>query len=340
MFRKIKLISNIIINELRIKQVWNYKIPVILTYAFMCIYLNRLSVFRSLSLLFCYTIFMLGTASFAYLLNDYFDREGDQKVGKTNLFRKINPEYFPYFVFISLIFALIPWLYLPINKYTILLLVILFTLFCIYSIPATRIKDKGFWGILVDAMYAHAIWVLITFYTFAVINVSYQDIDKPFLISIFCWQFILGIRNITFHQIADYDNDLAINSSTWIVRTGLPTGIQLVKYCILPLEMIFLTCVFIVMSKYFIIIIPSIIFFWIYTYIKRTSNFSKPEVLGFREFAYTYLDDYYNLWFPAIILLNMVINHRPYVVLLIVFIFLFRNIISTFLNEMRILYFR
>ncbi|MBT3250866.1 MAG: UbiA family prenyltransferase [Candidatus Marinimicrobia bacterium] len=340
MIIKIKFIFDVIKNHLRIKQVWNYKIPVILSYAFICIYLTRLTVARSVLMLLFYIIFMLGAASFAYLLNDYFDRESDEKVGKTNIFRKIDPEYFPIFVVISLAFALTPWLYLPINRYTILLLAFLFFLFTVYSIPSTRIKNKGFWGVIVDAMYAHAIWVLLTFYTFAVINVSYHEIDKRFLIAFFCWQFVLGVRNITFHQIADYDNDLSVNGSTWVVRAGLETATKFVKYIILPLEFILFLNALLAMSKYFIIIIPVTIFFWIFTFIKRKYISKISSGIDYRQFAYTYLDEYYNQWFPTLILINMVINHRPYFVLLFAFLFLFRNIISTVLYEIRVLYFK
>ena len=61
----------------------------ILSFAYFGMHLNQIDIIKSIQLLFMYLVCMMGVASFAYIINDYFDKEEDRKSNKQNIFLKI-----------------------------------------------------------------------------------------------------------------------------------------------------------------------------------------------------------------------------------------------------------
>ena len=97
---------------------------------------------------------IVGLGGVGYTINDLFDRSQDQIVGKPNIF--LNASRLNRFavIFISILLAIGPWLWLPCNTILIGLLVIELGLFIIYSIPPIRLKEKMWLGVFVDGLYA------------------------------------------------------------------------------------------------------------------------------------------------------------------------------------------
>src|SRR5690606_8357795 len=113
------------------------------------------------SLLVSYVLIGMG----GFLLNDFYDREADIKAGKINSTTKIN-KYLFWAILILLWFISALILYnLSIDIFFIIL--IQFLLLFLYSHPSIRLKEKSFWGLIIDATYAHLlplILLMVLFY--------------------------------------------------------------------------------------------------------------------------------------------------------------------------------
>tara|TARA_B100001250_G_scaffold188793_1_gene162223 strand:- start:11762 stop:12610 length:849 start_codon:yes stop_codon:yes gene_type:complete len=278
---------------------------------------------------------MIGVATFAYLINDFFDKKIDESSNKINIFRKINSKYFIPLIIISLFIIISPWRILPGDIISFILLSLLLILFIIYSAPVTRLKNKGIGGIILDALYAYGLSSLLTLYTFIIMLNSINNPDYFILYIIFIWQFLIGIRSIIFHQITDYKNDLEFNR-TWTVKVGIKKSKKLIKIYLLPFEFIMLLGSLIIISQYFILIIPFSILFWINVLLKYKNYYKHPEKIDFKQFIYTFLDDYYYQCFPVLILIFMSTTNPNYILLLLIHLLLFKNIIFNYLRYLKI----
>ena len=302
----------------------------------MGLYINQISVIQSVKLLIAYLFCMIGVAAFAYLLNDYFDKENDETNNKINFFLKTNSNYFLLYIVVSLFIIAIPRLILPWDNLTMLLLFLLLISLIIYSIPIIRLKTKGIWGVIADSMYAYVISSSLTFYTFAII-MSYDEKSEYFIFGILViWQFLIGIRSIILHQIEDYNNDL-MSHNTWVVKVGVTKGEKLIKRILLPSEITMLIGSLIVISKYFILIIPFSILFWIHVFSKNRYIYKESRIIDYKQFVYTFLDDYYYQCFPVLILIFISIAHPHYTLLLLIHLLIFKNIIFNYLRYFKIL---
>ena len=165
---------------------------------------------------------------------------------------------------------------------------------------------------------------------------SNYEFDYSIFMILIIWQFIIGIRSIVFHQIKDYSNDKMFYD-TWIVNIGVKKGKQLIKTYLLPFEIIMLIGSLIVISKYFILIIPFSVIFWILIIFKYKYIYKDYMMLDYKHVTYTFLDDYYQQCFPILILIFMIIANYHYVLLLLIHILLFKNIIINYLNDMKII---
>jgi len=331
---KINKLINSLKFDLRLAQPWNYKFPLILSFAYLGIHINNLHILQSIILLSAFLLCMIGVSAFAYLINDYFDQTIDKLYNKKNIFLTINPKYFSIYILTSLFAIVYPWTILPWNKNTLLLLSLLLSAFIIYSAPQTRIKNKGILGVFLDAIYAYLLSSYLTFYTFALIDRSHYDKNYYILCVIFLWQLSIGIRSIIFHQIKDYNNDLSHNN-TWVVKIGINKALKILKTYILPLEITMLISSLFIISKYFILIIPFSIFFWILIILKYKYIFKQSLKWDYQNFTYIFLDDYYYQCYPTLILLFMSILNLDYAILLAIHIFLFKNIIFNYLNDLK-----
>jgi len=186
---------------------------------------------------------IVGLGGVGYTINDLFDRSQDQIVGKPNIF--LNASRLNRFavIFISILLAIGPWLWLPCNTILIGLLVIELGLFIIYSIPPIRLKEKMWLGVFVDGLYALVIpaIVVISVTELALNDTGYESFSvNLWKASLVGWLLVSGIRKIVSHQQLDYSKDVVSNTKTLAVKLGLGNT-ALIKYrYLIPAEIGFL----------------------------------------------------------------------------------------------------
>ena len=158
-----------------------------------------------------YFTFLFASAFLAflgYLINDFFDIKKDLLANKSNFFENINKTSTYLIVLIVLFITLVLWFFVPIlSKYKFLIICFELLLLLVYSMPFFRLKEKDWFGVVADSLYAHILpWLMI-----ALISPIFQV--KYFIVILVFWQFFIGLRNILTHQINDYNFDLQVNNT-------------------------------------------------------------------------------------------------------------------------------
>lgn len=180
---------------------------------------------------------IIGFAALGYLINDYFDQEKDRLVGKKNfLLGKSGGIKFVCFLVAVLLLAG-PWYYLPWDRFTLSLMAAQILAYLIYSIPPVRLKERGMAGIVVDALYAHAIPAMMATYTYLLIS-GFPFFDLTLFLLLFFWQFVAGVRNVLMHQQNDMESDALSGTTSYLTGRSLSeSGLLFIK----ALELFLLT---------------------------------------------------------------------------------------------------
>jgi 4-hydroxybenzoate polyprenyltransferase len=149
----------------------------------------------------------IGIAGF--LLNDFFDAEPDRIARKNNITLKYKPIYVAIVIFILILSGLALSSIISIS--IVYLLLVQLALLIAYSVKYIRLKERGFWGILTDATYAHLIPEIILL---ILINKYSNQIFVP--VFFLLMSFSIGLRDILIHQLKDYENDKKSNTKTYV----------------------------------------------------------------------------------------------------------------------------
>jgi 4-hydroxybenzoate polyprenyltransferase len=305
MFRKLS-------ESIRTDHWWQYKASHLLgfTYLFFCLIKPDLK--TSLHLLLLSSLTIIGIAGLGYFINDYYDIEFDNKVGKRNRVGEISLLGRLGLLLLLTLVAFIPWFFLRSNIWIWIFIGIEFILLIGYSHPLTRIKEKSVWGLICDALYGHALPVIIACLTYWQYynDKSFQQV--VFFSLIFLWQFQKGLRNILLHQLDDYENDINSGIKTYTTAKDPIKITQLIKYRFVPLEIIW-TIIFIVLliNDFPYLIIGFLFFLFINflghgmfrIFIPSKENEPKNTFLFF-------LNDWYEDYIPWIFLTTLVMKNN------------------------------
>lgn len=314
--------------RLRLSKPWKFKAPFLISIPYFVLLLSLQENKNSFFAILASICIIVGVAGIGYLTNDLGDRQKDQLIQKENVTASMSAfnMIFLFILFFGL--ALAPWFYLPLDRTSFFLLVFQFVLFFVYAFPPFRLKEKGLPGLITDALYVHVNPAILAAYTFYLFSGSSAPHFLFFLILLSGWQFLLGMRNIIFHQLEDVENDLQSGTRTFVTIHGKERVTGLVKRLILPLEVFLLVAFTIIISILFnnYVLMIGTVGYWIILRIK-----TGPEGYnsGFRKFAYIYLDDLRNKWIPLFILVALVIRSVHFLPILVLHFILFRSDIKT-----------
>ena len=189
--------AHLFLSRLRLSNPWRFKAPFLISIPYQMLFLGGIPP-EDAALGFgmsCATIF--GIAGFGYFLNDWTDREEDQRAGKFNVMLQLHWAAVVGLLLLFLALAVVPWVvYFPKGWSTLGLLGFEFLLFVLYSAPPFRFKERGWLGVLCDAGYAHAVPAVLAGITFFYLgNRSFVAIFW-FLGLLGAWQAAVGVRNI------------------------------------------------------------------------------------------------------------------------------------------------
>jgi len=277
-----------------------YKLSLIFISLYIVIYNYQQIETDILSYLGLAVVTSIGIAGLGYILNDYKDLQNDIKNNKRNIFIQLNKNGRVIITVLFLCLAGIPWLYFPFDLISFLLIAFELLLFFIYAFPPFRLKEKGFWGIICDSLYAQVIPCSLAAYTFYKIQPPKVFIAPAFIIIGICWLFIIGIRNILIHQIDDFENDKNTDTQTFATNYGKRKTMQIVYKTIFPIEiLLFITLLYILPKNGTFIIILYIIY-TIAIYLINKEQFRKNFAHYINQ---RILNEFYEIYLPALLLL-------------------------------------
>ena len=147
-----------------------------------------------------------GFAALGYFINEFFDQAHDKTAGKINKLSLIAPTYQLALFLGILAFTLVPWIYLPKDNLSYVLIITELLLFLIYSVPFIRLKETFFFAGVIDTMYAYVVPAVLSYHTYSFLSQS--TISLEYLSLFFLLLFVVGYRNILVHQIKDIMGDI------------------------------------------------------------------------------------------------------------------------------------
>lgn len=238
--------NNNILQSSRIKEWWIPKAGNLLAMIFLIVAICQIPFPKTVIYFLPSIITIIGIGGFGHMINDWLDIPSDKKAEKKNRMASLGLFQRFFVVVLFLLLAFVPWIFLPFDLFSILILAFEFSLLILYAIPPFRLKEKSILGVITDGLYAYAVPSILASYTYFLI--AEKDVNFILLGIIFAWQFFMGMHNIIIHQIEDYENDLQSNTLTFIVQNKFNKKTILVKKIIFYLEILFFVALISYMS--------------------------------------------------------------------------------------------
>jgi colanic acid/amylovoran biosynthesis glycosyltransferase len=319
--------------KLRLSNPWRYKVPLLISFCYFLLLAGDVQPYVAFMSFLAAIGTTIGFTGFGYLTNDLADRKKDGLAGKSNGTVNLSKRSI-FLLFITfLAIAILPWLYLPFNRVSVILIVVELVLFVLYAFPPFRLKERSYLGVLTDALYAHVVPAFLASWTFyLVVNESYKNFFF-FIIALSVWQLFSGIRNILSHHYKDHENDIASGTNTFATRVGKEKVYKLMYFVFIPLEivsmMVFLAFIQLEIDYLFIVLIAFGIFAW-FNFRKVTSE------TRVKHFTNVFLDQFYIHWLPYIVLVAMTINDYSFGWLLVLHFALFNPFTNRFSSKTKV----
>ena len=282
-----------------------------LTYLFAIYFSISFHRFWFVALLSIITI--IGFASLGYLINDFFDLEKDKLAGKKNFLSGKTPIQTIIYCSISIFLLLFPWHYLPDDRISLTLISLQIIFYILYSAPGLRLKEMGILGLILDALYAHAIPAILAAYTYLL--VASQSLNLVVFALLFVWQFFVGIRNVLLHQQNDAKNDELSGTSTFVKNNKSP---HISRYILLlkVLEVVFFIAVLLMLTmtnRFFLLsVFSSALALIAYLRMNKTSGY-----------YYYFPNLVYEQWLPYSLIIILSISDIRFLILFPIHSFLF-----------------
>jgi UbiA prenyltransferase family. len=286
---------------------------------------------RTLWQLGLFTVSIVGTAGFGHFFLDAFDVEEDRLAGKANLWADAAPWKRAAALLGLLAASWAPWLSLPGGSISLSAVAMEYALFVAYAVPPLRLKTRGLPGIIVDASYAHVLPVLLSFFLFS--TIARVHISAVFFSTLGVWSMMVGMRHLMHHQAVEAREDRAAGTQTFGVRRGAARTFEIIVRLLIPIELASLAGVLAYISvsvplagAIFVMYCVFEIFRFRMLWLRRISDFRSLNVADKATLVGTLgLSQFYELWLPVVMLAALTSRSRPYAILAIIYLLLFRN---------------
>lgn len=289
--------------KLRLSNPWRYKVPLLIAFTYFLLIVSSADTKTATLSFLAAIITTVGFMGFGYLTNDLSDRKPDALAGKSNGTHGLSKFGVTTLVILFLTMAISPWFYLPIDQVSIYFIIAELLLFILYAFPPFRLKEKGFLGIICDALYAHVIPAFLASWTFFLVGDKQYRNFVVFAIVLFFWQLFSGIRNILSHQHKDFENDFSSGTRTFAVCIGKEFMHKLMVKVFIPLEVVSFVAFLCLVQIEFELLIFIVIGFIIKASLIFYGDKECSEETKVKRFTNVFLDQFYFHWFPYIMLL-------------------------------------
>src|SRR5690625_1644439 len=307
---------------------WKYFIfPPILI---VCYYaLNYYNIFFIAHKLFFFFLLTIIVSIYGYWLNDNFDIKLDEVAKKRNFLAGYSLSFRLLIPILLLSSVLLIWLIINNSRIASLFLILEILFLSLYSAPPFRWKNHPLLGPLMDTHYSHVFPVFITIFY---LELTFKS---EYLLLIYFLLFLTCFRNILIHQLDDRKNDRLLNLKSFPLIYGSLFTVKIINIVItieflllLLLSKIFSVKSSVILSGFLIFIAFYMLFFSAWKFV----HLSKRELQ--LKFFY-FLNDFYEIWLPVLIILSLFVNVKLIIALLIVHICFFRKNILLITNQVR-----
>ncbi|MAC95775.1 MAG: hypothetical protein CMC96_09755 [Flavobacteriales bacterium] len=172
---------------------------------------------------------LLGTGGF--LLNDFYDKKYDLKVGKPNSTKNLTN--FHLWATLLTLWLTSSYLAFTISIEALILIELQCLVLLLYSHPISRLKEKGIWGVLADTFYAH----ILPFCFLVLITPPLKNYIIIGVLAVF--NFLIGFKDILIHQTKDSKNDYRSRIITFTTKHPSASK-KLIQQSQLVLKLIFI----------------------------------------------------------------------------------------------------
>jgi len=279
-------------------------VPFIIGCVYLWLFIFRIPFDLNSALLFLLSLTTtIGFASFGYIINEFFDKESDKVGGKVNRLATVSSKKQLALFVISLLLTLAPWLWLPLNNISILLILTELFLFFIYSLPFPRLKAVPYLSGIIDSLYAYAVPLLLSYHTYQLF--SGQD-NKYFILFFFPAVFLIGYRNIIIHQV----NDIFFDMSSGLLTLPQKAGVLKTNLIIVTLllnEIFFFILASIMLSLHNSLFALWILFYIVFLIVRaiRLKPGFRLQYISIHSFRHI-SDPAYQVFFPIISFLLLI----------------------------------
>jgi 1,4-dihydroxy-2-naphthoate octaprenyltransferase len=255
---------------------------------------------KGLILLLLSLITSFGFAALGYLINEYFDQEDDAKAGKINKLKFIPKLYLIKLIVIILLATFTPWIILPFDEISGVLVTTQIALFFLYASPPFRFKKNSYLSGITDALYAYIIPLLLSYYTYYLYSGS-ASINFHYIICYSILLYIAGYRNIIIHYINDIFKDKKAGLITMPRAIGVNnTNNLLISLLFIEFVLLIITVVIISKEIFLLWFLFLPILFLVYKAISQAQKL--PDKIIVNKPIRHAPDLYYQVYAPAIIL--------------------------------------
>lgn len=297
----------------RLSEWWEYKIVPVLAIAYAtCIQLQT-SISSNISWILFLLVSIIVGAIYVSTINDITDIEDDLRCGKKNRMVKIKAKYRFIIPLLCLLVGCLFAYKMSVDLISLILYILPWVVYSLYSFKPFRLKERGFWGVLADSLGAHVFISLLIVSSLSFKN--NEPIDWIWFTLVGGWSLTFGIRGILWHQFHDRENDLKSGTSTFATKRK-PDKIKRIEFILLFLEL----SLFIGMSFKIqpMLILPILLFYFLFLLLRYKSLGYKPVIIinPRNSPLQILMIDFYLVFFPLGLLVFSGFNHGNFWILL------------------------
>ncbi len=246
-------------------------------------------------------------AIYVSVINDLTDIEEDKVADKTNRLSSVAPINRVLIVICCLSAGVACGFFIYPDHLSLFYYLMAWVVFTLYSVPPFRLKKRGVWGLLCDAMGAHL------FPTLFIVSFLTESSQSTVSIWWYCavgvWSLAYGLRGILWHQFYDRRNDLKSGTTTFASSRD-PERFKPQESIIFMVEMLALLYVFIGTINIWTV---SSLFLYIVLVLIRTLSFHHKVCLIITPAGIPHqilMNDFYLVFFPLSILFTAATSER------------------------------
>lgn len=317
----------------RARDWWSHKVPIVLLFAYVALLGNGsepgVDPGEAMLSLAAFLVAIVGVAGFGHVVNDLADARQDGRAGRARAAAALDRRNQRIAVGVLLAVGLLPWLYLPTDARTRALLVAEVVLLTVYSVPPTRLKERGLVALPVDAAYAYAVPCLLTLATFTLLPGAATDLGVV-AVAGGTWGLVVGLRSILFHQIDDRALDRAGGVATWAAQTTPARATRLTEFLVVIEVVLFAVLVVVLYRRMPLLpVLVAITLGWRFVELHLFVGYEPADADDgagrVRRTAFSYLNDHYERWLPVLVVATLAARDGAFLWLLLAHALLFRN---------------